>query len=321
MGKCTPAAWEKAGRALGRVYRSHPWIVADWWVAGDDFPRGVRKAIVQAPDWTGPPYETCKQWGRVARTFPPECRYLHHCDISHHQEAAGLPHELRHSLLEQAERDHWLVNRLRIEVHRLRLRQPLVGGDVFDDLTKLILTRRKYRGILIDPPWPYSKMLGTAGSSDPHYASLSLPDIERLPIPQVALSDAFVFMWCPATMMKHAIAILEGWGFEYKTHAVWDKLVDFGHGFYFRMIHEDLLLGAAPGAPHHFIDRGIESMLRVKRPGQHSAKPAEVHRLVERAVDGPYLELFARQHVNRPGWDCFGNQLEPREGNLQLAVN
>lgn len=65
---------------------------------------------------------------------------------------------------------------------------------------------------------------------------------------------------------------------------------------HFRMIHEDLLLGAAPGAPHHFIDRSIESMLRVKR-WRHSEIPTEVHRIVERAIDGPYPELFGRGHV------------------------
>ena len=134
MRKFTNAeAWAQVGRELGLIYRSHPWETGDWWVAGGDLPRGVRLAIVQAPDWTGAPYETCKQWGRVARKFPPRCRYLHHCDISHHQEVAMLPDELAGPLLEQAEREHWIVNSLRVEVRRRRFRAPLVGGDVFDD--------------------------------------------------------------------------------------------------------------------------------------------------------------------------------------------
>jgi N6-adenosine-specific RNA methylase IME4 len=313
-------AWANVGRKLGSIWRKHPWTVADWWVDGDDLPRGVRKMIVQAPDWDGPPYETCKQWGRIARKYPPGCRYRH-LDIWHHQEAAGLPDELRQSVLKQAEREHWIVNRLRVEVRRLRFRKPLVGGDVFTTLEALIRAGRKYRGILIDPPWPIIRTPGINGSPDPHYAELSLLDIERLPIQKVALNDAMVFMWSPASMMKHAIAILEGWGFEYKTHGVWDKLVDFGNGYYFRMIHEDLLLGVAPGAQRHFNDRAIESMIRVKRPGKHSEKPEEVHRIVERAIDGPWVELFARKHVNRPGWDCFGDQLAPREENHQLAAD
>jgi N6-adenosine-specific RNA methylase IME4 len=311
----TPDAWEQAGRNLGRIYRSHPWEVGDWWVAGEIFPRGLRKEIVQAPAWDGPPYESCKAWGRVARRFPPECRYRY-LDISHHQEAAMLPDKLARPLLERAQREHWIVNRLRSEIRRLRFRQPLVGGDIFDSLEALIWKERKYRGILIDPPWLLddSDNTGKGGSSAPHYPSMSLLDIERLPIAQVAANEAFVFLWSSAGMLEDAMRILRVWGFPYKTNLTWDKLVGPGNGYYYRMIHEHLLLGVAPGAPRHFIDRSIESMLRWKRPGKHSEKPEEVHRVVERAIDGPYVELFARRHVNRPGWDCFGNQLAPREG-------
>lgn len=39
---------------------------------------------------------------------------------------------------------------------------------------------------------------------------------------------------------------------------------------------------------------------------QHSAKPEEVARRIERLVSGPYLEMFARRA--RPGWDVWGNQ-------------
>ena len=53
------AKWAQVGRELGKIFRSSPWAVADWWVDGDDLPRGVRLGIVQALDWTGPPYESC----------------------------------------------------------------------------------------------------------------------------------------------------------------------------------------------------------------------------------------------------------------------
>ena len=40
----TPDAWAQVGRELGSICREHPWTVADWWVSGDDLPRGVRMA-------------------------------------------------------------------------------------------------------------------------------------------------------------------------------------------------------------------------------------------------------------------------------------
>jgi N6-adenosine-specific RNA methylase IME4 len=43
--------------------------------------------------------------------------------------------------------------------------------------------------------------------------------------------------------------------------------------------------------------------------GRHSEKPDEVRRRIERLVQGPYLELFARKPV--PGWTTWGNEIAP----------
>jgi N6-adenosine-specific RNA methylase IME4 len=42
--------------------------------------------------------------------------------------------------------------------------------------------------------------------------------------------------------------------------------------------------------------------------GRHSQKPDEVQDRIERLIDGPYLELFARRR--RAGWTCIGNELD-----------
>jgi N6-adenosine-specific RNA methylase IME4 len=39
---------------------------------------------------------------------------------------------------------------------------------------------------------------------------------------------------------------------------------------------------------------------------KHSQKPEEVYDRIEALVDGPYLEMFARQ--SRPGWKAWGNE-------------
>lgn len=44
------------------------------------------------------------------------------------------------------------------------------------------------------------------------------------------------------------------------------------------------------------------------RRGGHSEKPEPFQDDIERLVNGPYLELFARRH--RPGWTCIGNELD-----------
>ena len=42
--------------------------------------------------------------------------------------------------------------------------------------------------------------------------------------------------------------------------------------------------------------------------GRHSAKPPEIRQRIERLVEGPYLELFARETT--PGWTAWGNEVE-----------
>jgi N6-adenosine-specific RNA methylase IME4 len=41
--------------------------------------------------------------------------------------------------------------------------------------------------------------------------------------------------------------------------------------------------------------------------GEHSVKPEEVRKRIERLVPGPYLELFARRPVSE--WTTWGNEL------------
>jgi len=41
--------------------------------------------------------------------------------------------------------------------------------------------------------------------------------------------------------------------------------------------------------------------------GEHSAKPEEVRRRIERLFPGPYLELYGRKLV--PGWTVWGNEI------------
>jgi hypothetical protein len=48
------------------------WWVGDWWKAGHRY--GDRKAVVEAEDWEGPPYETCAKAGYVSKLFEPERR-------------------------------------------------------------------------------------------------------------------------------------------------------------------------------------------------------------------------------------------------------
>ena len=47
--------------------------------------------------------------------------------------------------------------------------------------------------------------------------------------------------------------------------------------------------------------------LVVSQRREHSRKPDEVYDRIEKMLEGPYLEMFARN--TRQGWDNFGNEV------------
>ena len=155
--------------------------------------------LVTRPGWEGYSHDTLETYASITRKFTPELRYLN-ADCSHYQTVAPLPIELAMPLLEQAIRERWTINRLRIEKKRLAgYRLPLVGGDVVDDIEAPIRDRRKFRAILIDPPWgSIYRTVGKRGASDPYYPRMTTEAICQLRVPEIATDDAFLFLWCPA---------------------------------------------------------------------------------------------------------------------------
>src|SRR5271157_3130622 len=111
-------------------------------------------------------------------------------------------------------------------------------------------------------------------------------------------------------LLPHGLAVMEVWGFSYKSNIVWHKIRkdggSYGRGvsFYFRNVTEILLFGVrgknartlAPGR------RQVNYLATRKR--EHSRKPDEQYGLIEACSAGPFAELFARGV--RAGWECWG---------------
>jgi hypothetical protein len=144
----------KIGIDLAKAGRKNMWDGGQWYIdAREQFGVTAINRLVTRPGWKGYSSDTLKTYASIVRSFPPELRYLN-ADCSHYQTVAPLPKELAMPLLEQAIRERWTINRLRIEKKRaIGYRLPLVGGDVVDDLATLIRDKKKFRAILADPPW------------------------------------------------------------------------------------------------------------------------------------------------------------------------
>lgn len=193
---------------------------------------------------------------------------------------------------------------------RVSAREPCVFAD---------LPQKHFGAILADPPWSFRVWSGkgTARSAENHYLTMTMRQIARLPVEELASSDCVLFMWACWPSLIDAIDIVKAWGFEYKTCAFhWTKAhagqiemfrddgdAQVGMGYWTRANSEPCLL-AVRGKPKRLNADVRQGIIEPRR--QHSRKPDCVHERIERLVAGPYLELFARK--SRPGWTAWGNE-------------
>ena len=107
------------------------------------------------------------------------------------------------------------------------------------------LPDKKYAVIVADPEWrfePRSRETGMDRAADNHYPTSELDAIKARGVASIAADDCVLFLWATAPMLPQALAVMEAWGFAYKSHAIWVK-DRIGTGYWFRNKHELLLIG------------------------------------------------------------------------------
>lgn len=158
--------------------------------------------------------------------------------------------------------------------------------------------------IYADPPWSYYNGGVPNGGVDQHYETMDLDAIKSLDVP--AADDAILYLWATVTHAGEAFDVMDSWGFDYKTQAVWDKET-LGVGYWFRGQHELLYVGVRGDVSPPESDLRRSSVFTSKR-GEHSEKPDEVRRHIEKAhPDADRLELFSRD--GRVGWEMWGDEV------------
>ena len=168
----------------------------------------------------------------------------------------------------------------------------------------------KYGAILADPPWHWKARSpkGEGRSAKNHYDVMDAAELRAITVP--AADDCVLFMWAIAPMLPQAFDLIKAWGFKYKTVAfTWAKINESGKdpigGGYWTRANPEMCLLATRGIPHR-LNADVRQLLMAPRR-EHSRKPDEVYRRIERLVGGPYLEMFARQ--TRLDWDAWGNEV------------
>jgi N6-adenosine-specific RNA methylase IME4 len=187
---------------------------------------------------------------------------------------------------------------------------------------------RKYATVLADPPWQFQNRTGKVAPEHKRlsrYGTMDLEAIKQLPVASTCADTAHLYLWVPNALLPEGLAVLQAWGFQYKSNIVWHKIRKDGGpdgrgvGFYFRNVTELVLFGVrgknartlAPG-------RTQVNFLKTQKR-EHSRKPDEFYDIVESCSPGPFLEMFARG--SRPGWTTWGNQADDYEPDWATYKN
>ena len=87
--------------------------------------------------------------------------------------------------------------------------------------------------IYADPPWRYEHCETDSRQIENQYPTMSLDEICAINIPT---DDAILFMWTTAPKLVEGLKVVEAWGFNYRSCAIWDKQnIEWGIIFAFSM--------------------------------------------------------------------------------------
>jgi N6-adenosine-specific RNA methylase IME4 len=185
------------------------------------------------------------------------------------------------------------------------------------------MPQRHFGVIAADPPWTYKTFTDEPGDRAAPYSTMKLDEIKRMPVADLAApTGCHLFLWTTGPHLRQAFDVIDAWGFKYSgVGFVWIKLKrshdpnqlrvlpsldgDFhvGMGFTTRKNAEFCLL-ARRGAAKRIAKNIRELILEPVR--EHSRKPDEAFRRIERYAAGPFIDLFSRE--NREGWTSWGNE-------------
>lgn len=202
---------------------------------------------------------------------------------------------------------------------------------------------KKYHVIYADIPWSYTdkkKEGRTKCGAENHYDCMTIEELEKLPVKDLAEDNCVLFMWVTFPTLLDSKdpwlsppgRVMKAWGFKYKTLGFnWikinkDESVWHGVGSYAKSNSEvclmgvrgkvgrlvkdkvtGLVLGTDPKEKLSVVSNHVSSVV-LARKGAHSSKPPVVRdRIVQLFGDVSRIELFARDSVL--GWDAIGKEL------------
>ncbi|MEM7581300.1 MAG: MT-A70 family methyltransferase [Cyanobacteria bacterium P01_A01_bin.80] len=201
-----------------------------------------------------------------------------------------------------------------IKTEKERFLQELEKKELEDN--KLILPVKEYDCIVIDPPWYYTlRNKDKTHRNRIEYPPMKIEEILKLPIKELSKKNSILWLWFTNNHVIEATECIRKWEFELKTILTWEKVSKSGNprigtGHWLRNCTEHCFLGIKGKVPSFSHSKKLtneSTIIRAERR-EHSRKPEEFFKLVEKLCPESKLEMFARQ--KRQGWDSWGNETE-----------
>jgi N6-adenosine-specific RNA methylase IME4 len=210
---------------------------------------------------------------------------------------------------------HRFIKEAGIKKAKQRHSNIIEHGCVVDDLIALAESGKRFGVIYADPPWPFATWgeSGKGRSPDNHYGTNAIDEIMKLPVAALAADHCALVLWCtgPQIAIGSHVKVIEAWGFRPSTIAFdWIKQNPRGDGFhlgmgYWSRSNSEQCFIATKGSPRR-LATDVHQVV-IAPVGEHSEKPDEVRRRIERLLPGPYLELYGRKQVE--DWCVWGNEV------------
>ena len=138
------------------------------------------------------------------------------------------------------------------ELRPPKRRLPTNFADIFDSSS---VPDHSVKGIIADPPWPYTRCPGIRSRAVHHYPTMTMKEICALPIKRIAHKACILIMWVTGPHLLHAGEVCKAWGFRYvgffqhwhktNTHSL--ALMTNGIGKYVRSSAHELVIMAQAG--------------------------------------------------------------------------
>lgn len=247
-----------------------------------------------------------QEMGRPKISVPNENAYLKLADIGIDRKTSMIAQQITGLSLEQFESvktGHVAVAKALKDAQSTRNRAEKI--KTLSKPHSLDLVGR-FHVLYCDPPWEYEHVKTENRSIENHYPTMPLKAIQEIPVHKISMDDSVLFLWATSPKLKEAMSVIDAWGFNYRTCAVWDKEV-MGMGYYFRQQHEMLFVATKGSLPVPLPSVRQSSVIRSRR-GKHSEKPEVVYKIIESMYPTiSKVELFSR--VERSGWSSWGNEV------------